>query len=250
MTFPPVSSSPILVTGVSGGIGNSVAKVLLESNFLVVGQTRDSTSLPSELLNHPRFISLVHALDDGDDGRRLINEVVENYGAIRGFVHCAGFDKLSPLYLNKTKVIRDLFEIHAVVPMTMVSEISKKEKHERDCSIVLISSLSAHSGAQGHTAYAAAKGAIEGFLAPASAELAARGVRLNLVTPGIVATKMSKDFIDRLDEVQHSKLVQSYPLGIGSPKNVADAIRFFISLESSWVTGQNLILDGGNLISE
>ncbi|TFC70146.1 SDR family oxidoreductase [Cryobacterium sp. TMS1-20-1] len=237
----------VLVTGATGGIGQAVVMDLMSRGFNVIAQGRDH-SLLNEMFGHePNCHTVQHGFDSADDTPLFLASLVNRFGALRGLVHCAGFDKIAPLYLNKPSMMEALFRIHALVPMTLISSMAKRGNAAHGCSIVLISSLSAHTGARGHSAYAAAKGAIEGFLIPAASELADRGVRLNIVTPGIVKTKMSDGFISRLDEIQSKELMSSYPLGLGSAIDVAKAIGFLVGPDSKWITGQTLVLDGGHL---
>ena len=123
----------------------------------------------------------------------LIKSTVAEHGPIGGFVHCAGFDKMAPLYMNKVSDIETLWRLHALVPMVIIAAISKRKNYAEETSIVLISSQAAHEGAKGHTAYAAAKGAIEGFLAPAAAELMEKGIRINEVCLRIIRKRNRTD---------------------------------------------------------
>ena len=178
----------------------------------------------------------------------LITEVVRECGSIRGFVHAAGFDRMELLHLAKEETLDRLFCIHAKAPILMCGRISKRGNFQENASFVMISSLSAHEGAIGHASYAAAKGALEGFIAPAAAELAKKKIRLNAVVLGVVKTPMSESWISNLDEAQTNALLSSYPMGLGIPSDVASMICFLLSKEAKWITGQKFILDGGHSI--
>ena len=178
----------------------------------------------------------------------LIKSLVAEYGPIGGFVHCAGFDRMAPLHLSKVEDIENLWRLHALVPMVMIASISKKKNHKEGTSIVLISSQSAHEGAMGHTAYAAAKGAIEGYLAPAAAELMEKGIRINEVCFAPVKTPMAAGWMDKLNEEGMKKLLESYPLGIGEVRDASNLICFLLSEESRWINGQIITADGGHAV--
>lgn len=235
---------PVLVTGVTGAIGTATALCLLAEGFVVIGQTRDADRISDELSKAANFSAVVSDLNVDSVGEWL-KSIVSEFGPLRGFVHCAGQDKVGPLFLNKAGTYRDLLEVHAIFPMLAVGELTKKGMADTGCSVVLISSLSASSGAAGRTAYAAAKGAIEGFLRSAALEVATKHIRINVATPGVVDSPMAKAFLQRMGGVSAQKIFESYPLGIGSPSDVAEAICFLISDKAKWITGQNLILDGG-----
>ncbi len=238
----------IIVTGAAGGIGGAVVRELLESGRSVwaVGRSMDKLKELYGERGNCRVYSCDLAREEEID--RMFADILAESGPIGGLVHCAGTDRLSPLYLNKRAKIQELFDIHVFAAMQMCKLLCKKSNAAEGCSVVLISSLSAHEGAAGHTAYAAAKGALEGFLPSAASELAERGIRINEVVPGVVRTEMSDGFISRMDSGQREALERSYPLGIGEPEDVAHMICFLLSSEAKWLTGQKYILDGGHMV--
>ncbi len=240
----------VLVTGVSGGIGAAVAEKLLSSGSTVIGLDRTiRAEIRSTAENYPGRLFLQECdLMDVPQLQDLVKNIVTKYGPIGGFVHCAGFDKMAPLHLTKVEDIENLWRLHALVPMIMISVISKKKNHAEGTSIVLISSQSAHEGAMGHTAYAAAKGAIEGYLAPAAAELMEKGIRINEVCFAPVRTPMAAGWMDKLTEEGMKNLLESYPLGIGEVSDASNLICFLLSEESKWINGQIITADGGHSV--
>jgi NAD(P)-dependent dehydrogenase (short-subunit alcohol dehydrogenase family) len=238
--------NPILVTGAAGGIGRALTHKLLSNGFSVVAVDLSADG-PEDLTGAAGLAYLQSDLNDLDAIPELVRRIVSQYGPLRGLVHCAGFDRLAPLYLSRSSDLLGLLRIHAMAPIALCSQIAKKGNAAPGCAIVLISSLAAHEGAAGHSAYAAAKGALEGFLPSAAAELADRGIRVNVVIPGVVKTRMSAGFIDKMTEEQKEALERSYPLGLGEPEDVASAISFLLSDEARWITGQTLIVDGGHM---
>ena len=240
----------VLITGISGGIGKGVAEKLLASGSTVIGldrTIRDEIRVIAD--KYPGQLTLRECdLMDIDNLPGLVKDIVAKHGLIEGFVHCAGFDKMAPLHLTKTEDIENLWRLHALVPMVMIATISKKKNHSEGTSIVLISSQSVHEGAMGHTAYAAAKGAIEGYLAPAAAELMEKGIRLNEVCFAPVRTPMAASWMDKLTEEGMKKLLDSYPLGIGEVSDASNLICFLLSEESKWINGQIITADGGHSV--
>ena len=237
-----------LVTGGASGIGLAVVEKLLDGNKQVVVADLQSERLEVFCKNHPSVKVFAKDLMQPNAPNELITEVVRECGPIRGFVHAAGFDRMELLHLAKEETLERLFCIHAKVPILMCGKISKRGNFQENASFVMISSLSAHEGAIGHASYAAAKGALEGFIAPAAAELAKKKIRLNAVVLGVVKTPMSESWISNLDESQTNALLSSYPMGLGMPSDVASMICFLLSKESKWITGQKFILDGGHSI--
>lgn len=240
----------VLITGVSGGIGKGVAEKLLAEGASVIGlDLYLSDDIKTMAEKYPDALFLQEAdLLDSDGIIDLINGLAEKYGSIDGFVHCAGFDKMMPLHMTKAGDFERLWRIHALAPMLIISAISKKKNHAENTSIVLISSQSAHEGAMGHTAYASAKGAIEGYLAPAAAELMEKGIRINEVCFGPVKTPMSDGWIEKLTEEGKQKLLESYPFGLGKVEDACRLILFLLSPQSRWINGQIITADGGHSV--
>ncbi len=236
-----------LVTGAGGGMGHEIAKQLLDKdNFVVVSDLYEDV-LKSMYSEYERCVIIPQNLMDVNSAKEIVSAATKRCGKIKGFVHCAGFDKMAAITQNKYDDIIGLMTIHAIIPILICGQIAKKINHADSCSIVLISSVSAHEGAAGHTAYAAAKGAIEGFLKPAAAELADKGIRINVIAPGVVQTNMSKGWIEKLDDNQRKRLNAQYPFGLGKPEYIRDLIDFLLSDKSKWITGQTIIIDGGRL---
>lgn len=240
----------VLITGISGGIGKGVAEQLLASASTVIGLDRTiRDEIRETAAQYPGQLVLQECdLMDIGNLQNVVKNLVAEYGPIGGFVHCAGFDKMAPLHLTKVEDIESLWRLHALVPMVMIGAISKKKNHADNCSMVLISSQSAHEGAMGHTAYAAAKGAIEGYLAPAAAELMEKGIRINEVCFAPVKTPMAAGWMDKLNEEGMKKLLESYPLGIGEVSDASNLICFLLSKESRWINGQIITADGGHAV--
>ena len=248
MVEPTSESSWILITGISGGIGQELAQIALSSGRKILGTTRNINNVNQTLINHKNVQIIEDNLSDPESFCAVLKVFINENGPFSGFVHCAGQDKFQPIHLTKAKTLEELFLLHSIFPIVVTGFISKKDNHQENCSITLISSLAAHEGASGHSGYAAAKGALEGFLPAASSELVSKGIRLNIVTPGVVESKMSSAWLSRLGDEQLSLLEQDYPLGIGKPIDVASFIHFLMSDDASWITGQKFVIDGGHSI--
>lgn len=239
----------VLITGISGGIGNGLARKILASGGTVIGVDKVLSDDIRQLEEQNEGLSLYDAdLMETKTIPDLIKQIVEKHGSLGGFVHCAGFDKMAPLHLAKQEDIETLWKVHALVPMLIISSISKKKNHTENTGIVLISSQSAHEGAMGHTAYAAAKGAIEGYLAPAAAELMEKGIRINEVCFAPIKTAMAASWMNLLTDEGKQKLMDSYPLGIGEIEDAVNLIYFLLSNESKWINGQIITADGGHAV--
>ena len=239
----------ILVTGAASGIGHAVAQKLLLKGEQVVAADFDAGRLNDRFADQPNALCVAADLTNEDGFHSLTSAIKERFDAVKGFVHCAGFDSARMLGYIADDTVAKLIAVHAGFPIKFLGWLAKKGNHAEGCAGVLISSLSAHEGARGHVAYAAAKGAVEGLLRPAASELAAKGIRLNAVVLGIVETEMAKTWMGKLTPEQYAEIRKGYPFGFGVPDDVAKIIAFLLGEDSRWITGQTLVCDGGHLIA-
>lgn len=239
-----------VVTGASSGIGAAVAELLLERGENVAVVARRGDALEARYGNRPNALPISADLESPDALATVTRTIKAHFDAVRGFVHCAGFVAPAPLGLIQGETAARLFNLHALFPLQFLGWLGKKANHTPAAASVLISSLACHEGDCGNAAYAAAKGAVEGFLKPAAAELAGKGVRLNAVILGIVETDMAENsWMRRSTPEQIAARRARYPLGFGTPESVARIIDFFLDDASSWVTGQCLVADGGHQLT-
>lgn len=230
----------ILITGVSGGIGRSLALFLLKNNYKVIGISRKKPNIEDRNF---KFYSL--DLFEIENINKILKEIVESEGKIDGFVHCAGLHQIQPISLFKASEFEKLLKIHVISAFEIIKYISKI-KYSEKASIVLLSSLAAHEGAPGLAFYGAAKGALEGFLTSATAELMNRH-RVNIIAPAIIESGMGENYKSKLNEEQLKNLERFYPMGLGKNDDLNNLIEFLLSDKSRWLTGQKILLDGGHL---
>lgn len=214
-----------VVTGASSGIGEAVARQLLargEDVLLVARRAERLERLASDFSKaHPLALDLTEA----DAAARVSRAAKTALGPLRGFVHCAGFDAPAPLGLIDGKTAQALYAVHAVFPMLFLGWMGKAPNHEASASAVLVSSVACHEGYPGGAAYAAAKGAVEGLYASARVELAQRGVRLEMITPGVVDTDMPKNgWMRMVGPERLAEIRARYPDGFPSAASVAAEI--------------------------
>ena len=236
-----------VVTGAASGIGYAVASKLLAEGAKIAAVDLNADRLAERFGENSNVCRIACDLTAAEGFQFLTTEIKRHFPeGVKGFVHAAGIDMVAPLGMITTDALQRLYSIHTTFPVQFLGWMAKKPNHVSEAACVLISSLSAHEGAKGHVAYAAAKGAVEGFLKPAAAELVGKGIRLNAVILGVVATEMSQGWIKKLSPEQLTALENDYPLGLGNPDAVADAINFLLSPNARWIAGQTLVCDGGH----
>ena len=236
----------IVVTGAASGIGYAVAESQLKDGSKVIAVDLNADRLSERFGDNPNVKTIACDLTADDGFKFLTTEIKATCDGVGGFVHAAGIDAMAPMGLIQPAAMQKLFAIHAVFPVRFLGWMAKKGNHSENASCVLISSLSVHEGAKGHVAYAAAKGAVEGLLKPAAAELLDKGIRLNEVVLGVVETEMSREWIKKLSKEQQDALRRDYPTGLGTPTNVARVVSFLLSESAAWITGQKIVCDGGH----
>lgn len=247
-----MSAEWVVITGASRGIGLAAAKRLLAAGGRVVAAARDIDKLKEAYSFCDEDAVRLISWDFSEPGKvqGFADKVMDEAGPVRGLVYCAGIQLTLPLSMSKPDLARKIFGLNTFSAMEAVRCFSKKNiASSEGASFVLISSLSAREGALGKSLYGASKGALEGFLPAAAAELAQRNIRLNCIAPGLVKTDMSAEFLDRMTPDQRTKLESAYPLGFGEPEDVAAMIEWLLSPASRWVTGQIYVMDGGHSIT-
>lgn len=241
----------IIVTGASSGIGRECAIACSQMGASVALFGRDHGRLSETLAQmiNPEF-HVIHSVDllDYNNVSEIIGELVNEKGKINGLINCAGISTTLPLngisieklelYLN-TNVISAINITKHVVKSTHFSEVGG--------SIIFMASVMGVAGEVGKTLYSLTKGAVVAAVRSLSIELASRKIRVNAVSPGVIETPMSKSAIYNRSEESYNKIKNLHPLGIGQPEDVANACVFLLSDAARWITGTNLVVDGGYL---
>lgn len=235
----------ILITGASSGIGRQCAVDCSRMGAKIVLVGRNGANLNETLNMMEGSGHLISEQDITAIPRDFVKGIVNEIGQLDGFIHSAGIEKTAPAKFLKSNDYMTLFETNAVSAFEIVRQlISSKNLHDGG-SIVLISSISSLIARSGLTAYAASKGAITSAVRVMAVELAHRGIRVNAISPGTILTPMMEKALSALTEEQQDKRKNSFPLGLGVTTDISNTCIYLLSNASRWVTGQNLIVDGG-----
>jgi NAD(P)-dependent dehydrogenase (short-subunit alcohol dehydrogenase family) len=238
----------IVVTGASSGIGEETVRTLLKAGYYVVATARMERTLKEKFELYENVKIIPFDLSDPSTIVEYVKLVNTYCGPIFGLVHSAGIQRIMPIQLIKKEKLTDIFNINTFAGILLISMFSKKAMAANGASFVLISSLSAHEGVAGASAYAASKAALEGFARGAAPELMAKGIRINCIAPGTLDTPMTKEHHAQLTQEQRAKIIDEYPLGLGASSDIALFAEYLISEKASWITGQTFIIDGGHLV--
>ena len=232
----------VLVTGASSGIGRATAIECSKLGAKVVITARHEERLKETLnaLEGDGHQLILCEMTSDDD----LTNLVETVPVLDGLVCNAGINKLVPIRQLKAEDLNHIFEVNTFSSIILLQKLMKKKKLAEDASVVYTSSISGiGAAAVGESMYIASKGALSAFVKAAALECSKKGIRVNAVCPGMVKTEMS-DAYD-LNEGDNEDL-KNYPLGrYANPVDIAWAIIYLLSNASSWVTGTNLVIDGG-----
>jgi NAD(P)-dependent dehydrogenase (short-subunit alcohol dehydrogenase family) len=179
-----------------------------------------------------------------DDLRKAVSDGIKEFGRVDILIHAVGSILLKPLHKTDEKSFRDTLELNLVSPFLSISSVIQQMLKQQSGSVVVISSVAGSKGLMNHEAISAAKGGLESMIRSASVTYAKKGIRLNGVALGLVETSLS-EFLTS-NELTKKASLSMHPMGrIGKPSDVADAVMYLASDESSWVTGTILPVDGG-----
>ena len=239
-----------LVTGATSGIGKGVVLSLLSQGAKVIAVGRDSkklASLKSEAINKNNLILEEKDLSNCDGLDKWILNIVKKYGKVKGLVLSAGIQQItpisSPLSVEKSK---ELFEINYFSNIQLAKGFCDRRANiGKGSSVVFLSSIASIKGNMGIVGYAASKGAINSAVKSLALEVAKLGIRVNAVLPGFVKTEMILRWKEVYNKKYMEKMNNEYPLGIGKVDDVTGPILFLLSDESKWITGSEIIVDGG-----
>lgn len=239
----------ILVTGASSGIGRGTAIECSKMGANVVLSGRNSARL-KDTLN--QMAGEGHVILNGDlTSENDLNRIIDQMPSLDGIVHCAGISQIKMVKFMDKASLENVFNVNFFGPIMLNSELLKKRKVKKGGSIVFISSISGIYASQiGEAGYGATKAALSGYTKSAAIELAAQRTRVNCIHPGVVETPLLQISNDTFTEDDLEALKKRYPLKrFGKPEDVAQCAIYLLSDASSWMTGSNILLDGGFTLS-
>lgn len=233
----------ILVTGASSGIGRGIAVECskMGAKIVITGRNEGRLLETYNLLSGAQNVMLLSDLNC-EVG---INDLVSNLPFLNGIVHCAGITDNSPFLFATRKKFDEVMNVNFYAPTEITRIVLKSKILTKNSSIVFISSISGiYTSSIAFSVYSASKGALNGLIKSLALELAQKEIRINSINPGIVETNIFDSGIITSENLENEK--QKYPLKrFGKPSDIAYATIFLLSDASSWITGANLVIDGG-----
>jgi 3-oxoacyl-[acyl-carrier protein] reductase len=232
-----------LITGASGGIGEAVARALHGQGATVVlhgTRAEKLQALQNEL--GARAFALTANLADREAVAGLIDAAAALAGPITILVNNAGITRDGLLMRMKDEDWDTVLEVNMTATMSLCRAAMRSMMKARFGRIISISSVVGVTGNPGQTNYAASKAGMIGFSKSLAAEVASRGMTVNVVAPGFIETPMT----DVLDDAQKTGLLDRVPAGrLGQADEIAAAVAFLASDEAAYITGTTLHVNGG-----
>ncbi|MFJ2904917.1 SDR family oxidoreductase [Streptomyces sp. NPDC087212] len=233
-----------LVTGGSRGIGAGIVRALLDAGAEVLTTARSASATV------PDGASFVTADVRTPAGARGIAEAVrETLGGLDVIVHNAGAARPhASIAAIPDEEWQDALDINFLAAVRLDALLAPAMREQRSGAIVHISSAAVPAVAPQFLHYTAAKAALENYSRGLAAELAPAGVRVNTVTPGRVVTPGGEAVREQWAQLDPTQVHSGSPVPLGregQPADIADAVLFLLSDRASWLTGSNLVVDGG-----
>jgi 3-oxoacyl-[acyl-carrier protein] reductase len=241
MTDLPLSGRVALVTGGTRGIGLATARALVEAGATVVLTGRDEARA-KEAAASVGASGLALDVTDAKAVSSLVRGVAKEHGKLDVVVANAGIMEDALLGMIKEDLVDTTLSTNVAGTLHTVQAAARAMMRKKTGSIVVLASIVGEHGSAGQTVYAASKAAVANIARSAAKELGRSGIRVNAVAPGVIET----DLTAGLSEDATAENSGRTPLGrLGRPEEVANAIRFLVSDEASFITGQVLGIDGG-----
>lgn len=236
-----------IVTGASRGIGKAIAIKLADLGANVVLNYRSNINSVNEVVKEieskgVKVVAIQGDISKFEDAKKIVDEAMEKLGSIDILVNNAGITKDTLLMRMKEEEFDNVIEVNLKGVFNCTKHVVPIMMKQRSGKIINISSVVGLSGNAGQSNYAAAKAGIIGFTKSVAKEIASRGITVNAVAPGFIATDMTGVLADKVKE----NIKNNIPLKrVGDAKDIANTVAFLSSNMASYITGQVISVDGG-----
>lgn len=243
-----LDNKSVLITGASSGIGKTCALICagLGANLIISARSNDRLESVVKEVGRSTNISSVPAdLSKPTD----IESLADSCGKLDGIVHCAGVLNYNLSRFVTDRTLDATFQTNFFSIARLVKLLFDKKKMNTASSIVFVGSVSQKLGVPATAEYAASKAALTSYAKVLASEVAAKRIRVNTILPGLVETPMTLSNKTLVNPDMLGTQAKSYPLGIGKPEDVGYLCAFLLSDASKWMTGAEIVIDGGHTLT-
>lgn len=244
-----ITDKTILITGASSGIGRqcAISIAAMGANIVLIGRNTDRLEETKKMMERPdKHLCFSLDLTDYERIPDTIKTIVENIGRINGLVNCAGISTTLPVKMVTNNHLDYFFQTNVYSSYILTKEVTKISNFAKEGgSIVFISSIMGLVGESGKSLYSMTKGAIQSGVRSLACELAKKNIRVNTISPGVIITPINNKLPHIADPDKRNQLEKMHLLGLGECEDIANACIYLLSDASKWVTGHNLVVDGG-----
>ena len=231
----------VLITGVSRGIGLSIAKEFIQNDYFVFGTSRSKFDL-SKALESNNCKHLIVDVNDRDSITSIMKDIPGENNTLDCLVNNAGITADQLFIRMKDSEWDDVINTNLTGIFNITKPVSKMMLKQKSGSIINISSVSGLMGNAGQVNYSSSKSALLGFTKSLAKELAPRGINVNCICPGFIESDMTNE----LTSDQRDQALNQIPLGnFGSDTDIAKLTLFLSSDNAKYITGQSISVDGG-----
>ena len=244
-----MNSKVAIVTGGSGGIGFAIARTFVQHKIhtIIIGRNQERLQAACKELG-PLCHTLCQDLSDLPSLPALVKKIIDTHGRIDILVNNAGIHQKKDLIDVTDEEFQRVLHTNVSAIFSLSREVVGHMEQAGSGVIIHISSMAAQYGIPKVIAYTASKSAIEGMTRAMAVELSPKGIRVNCIAPGFIATDMSEKALNG-DTERKQKVLSRTPMGrLGDPADIGDAALFLALEGAKYLTGVVLPVDGGNSI--
>tara|TARA_B000000557_G_scaffold2877_1_gene2296 strand:- start:430 stop:1167 length:738 start_codon:yes stop_codon:yes gene_type:complete len=240
-----VDNKIVLITGANRGIGHSIMSAFINAGYIVVGTSRsdDGVKKINDTIGDPSKGCGVKMDVTSENDIQSANKLIrDKFGITTILINNAGVTKDNLLMRMSSEEWNDVIDTNLNSLYRVTKEFIREMMKQKTGRIINISSVVGMSGNAGQSNYSSSKSAIYGFTKSLAKEVASRNITVNAISPGFIETDMT----DKLSDEQKQAIISAIPLSrMGSAKDIADIALFLASDSASYITGENINVNGG-----